>query len=83
MPLTFVDGVMRNSDRDREARARAQALWDEVRTENQKALDERERQHRASVSKIVRLREMRLAKEAAERKAAGQRFMREHRKSKA
>jgi len=73
---------MRNSDRDREARARAQALWDETKSENQKALEEREKQHQASVSKIMRLREMRLAKEAAERKNAGQRFLRERRKSK-
>ena len=74
---------MRNSDRDREARARAQALWDEAKSEHQKTLDEREKQHLAAVSKIMRLREMRLAKEAAERKAAGQRFLRQRRSPRA
>lgn len=72
---------MRNSDRDREARARAQALWDETKTEGQKVLDERAKQHQAAVSKIMRLREMRLAKEAADRKAAEQRFLRQRRNS--
>jgi hypothetical protein len=71
---------MRNSDRDREARARAQALWDETKSQNQRALDEREKQHQAAVSKIMRLRELRLAKEAADRKAAEQRFLRQRRK---
>jgi len=67
---------MRNSERDLEARRRAQALWDEHKKRDEKALKEKDRERQAEAEKVARLRELRLAKEAAERKAAEETYLR-------
>jgi len=63
---------MRISERDLEARRRAQALWDEQMKRNEKVLEKREEVRQADAAKVERLRALRLAKEAEERKAAAQ-----------
>ena len=63
---------MRISERDLEARRRAQALWDDQKKKGQKMLEEREKVRQADAAKVERLRALRLAKEAEERKAVTQ-----------
>ncbi|MGE5203555.1 MAG: transcriptional regulator [Acidobacteriota bacterium] len=63
---------MRISERDLEARRRAQALWDDQKKQGQKMLEEREKVRQADAAKVERLRALRLAKEAEERKAVTQ-----------
>lgn len=53
------------------ARQRAQELFDNRRSPDAKALDEGAIAQRAEAAKTARLRELRLAKEAADRTAAG------------
>jgi len=67
---------MRNSERDLEARRRAQALWDEHKKRDEKALKKKDRERQAEAEKVARLRELRLAKEAAERKVAEETYLR-------
>jgi hypothetical protein len=63
---------MRISERDLEARRRAQALWDDQKKQSEKMLKEREKERQADAAKVERLRALRLAKEAEERKALTQ-----------
>ncbi len=63
---------MRISERDLEARRRAQALWDDQKKQSEKMLEEREKVRRADAAKVERLRALRLAKEAEERKTMTQ-----------
>lgn len=63
---------MRISERDLEARRRAQALWDGQKKQGEKMLKEREKERQADAAKVERLRALRLAKEAEERKAVTQ-----------
>jgi len=63
---------MRISERDLEARRRAQALWDDQKKQGEKMLKEREKERQADAAKVERLRALRLAKEAEERKAVTQ-----------
>ena len=56
---------MRNSERDLEARRKAQALWDEHKKRDEKVLKEKDKERQAEAEKVARLRELRLAKEAA------------------
>ena len=63
---------MRISERDLEARRRAQALWDDQKEQGEKMLKEREKERQADAAKVERLRALRLAKEAEERKAVTQ-----------
>jgi hypothetical protein len=60
---------MRISERDLEARRRAQALWDDQKKQGEKMLREREKERQADAAKVERLRALRLAKEAEERKS--------------
>jgi len=69
---------MRNSERDLEARRKAQALWDENKRKSEKVLEERDKERQVADAKISRLRELRLAKEAADRKAAEQAYLKRH-----
>jgi hypothetical protein len=66
---------MRNSERDLEARRKAQALWDEHKKRDEKVLKEKDKERAAEAEKVARLRELRLAKEAAERKAAEETYI--------
>ena len=66
---------MKNSERDLEARRRAQALWDEHKKRDEKALKEKDKERQAEAEKVARLRELRLAKEAADRKAAEEAYL--------
>jgi hypothetical protein len=63
---------MRISERDLEARRRAQALWDDQKKQSEKMLEEREKVRQADAAKVERLRALRLAKEAEERKTMTQ-----------
>jgi len=60
---------MANDQRDIDIRQRAQAVWEKGK-KSPEALSEREKEQRASEAKVARLRELRLAKEAADREAA-------------
>ena len=66
---------MRNSERDLEARRKAQALWDEHKKRDEKVLKEKDKERQAEAEKVARLRELRLAKEAADRKAAEETYL--------
>ena len=66
---------MRNSERDLEARRKAQALWDEHKKRDEKVLKEKDKERQAEAEKVARLRELRLAKEAADRKAAEENYL--------
>jgi len=66
---------MRNTERDAEARRKAQALWDEHKKQDEKVLKEKDKDRQAEAVKVARLRELRLAKEAADRKAAEQAYL--------
>jgi len=59
---------MANGQRDIDVRQKAQAVWEKKK--GPEASSEREKEQRASEAKVARLRELRLAKEAAEREAA-------------
>ena len=62
---------MANDERDVEARRKAQAMWEKGgKKQASEPPSEREKEQRASEAKVARLRELRLAKEAAEREAA-------------
>lgn len=64
---------MANDERNGEARRAAQAMWEKGGKKQASAPpSEREKEQRASEAKVARLRELRLAKEAAERAAAQQ-----------
>jgi len=63
---------MRSSERDLEARRRAQALWADQKKQSEKMLEEREKVRQADTAKVERLRALRLAKEAEERKTMTQ-----------
>ncbi len=63
---------MRNEERDVQARRAAQALWEKGKKQNEEVLKERDKERIAEASKVARLRELRLAKEAAEREAASE-----------
>ena len=66
---------MRNSERDLEARRKAQALWDEHKKRDEKVLKEKDKERAAEAEKVARLRELRLAKESADRKAAEENYL--------
>ena len=66
---------MRNSERDLEARRKAQALWDEHKKRDEKVLKEKDKERQAEADKVARLRELRLAKEAADRKTAEETYL--------
>ena len=66
---------MSNRERDVEARRKAQALWDQHKTQGEKMLKEREKVRLAEAEKLTRLRELRLAKESAEARSAVQKIM--------
>jgi hypothetical protein len=66
---------MRNSERDLEARRKAQALWDEHKKRDEKVLKEKDKERQAEAEKVARLRELRLAKEAADRKTADENYL--------
>jgi len=61
---------MAEPERDTAARQRAQAMWGEKKKEIDKAIQERDKARLADAEKTARLRQLRLAKEAEERKAA-------------
>lgn len=61
---------MGNSERDAAARSRAQALWGKEKTKGEEALKARDKERQEEAEKVARLRGLRLAKEAADRKAA-------------
>jgi hypothetical protein len=59
---------MANGQRDIDVRQKAQAMWEKKK--GPEPSSEREKEQKASEAKVARLRELRLAKEAAEREAA-------------
>ena len=59
---------MKITERDLEARRRAQAVWNDQKKQTEKVLEEREKARRADAEKVERLRALRLAKEAEELK---------------
>jgi hypothetical protein len=59
------------SEREIEARRTAQAVWDKSKQRDAEALKEKDRERRATEMKTERLRELRLAKEAADLAKAG------------
>ena len=61
---------MKTTERDFEARRRAQAMWNDQKKQSEKVLEEREKVRRADAEKVERLRALRLAKEAEELKLA-------------
>jgi len=63
---------MRDSERDVEARRRAEAVLKQRKKENDEVLEQREKEREAAAEKVARLRELRLAKEAAEARAKSQ-----------
>ncbi|HTZ80089.1 MAG TPA: hypothetical protein VMC10_19415 [Stellaceae bacterium] len=63
---------MRNDERNLEARRAAQKLWENSKKQLAEVLDRRQEQRRAEASKVDRLRELRLAKEAADKEVARQ-----------
>ena len=63
---------MRTTERDLEARRRAQAMWNDQKKQGEKVLEEREKVRRADAEKVERLRALRLAKEAEDRKTVAQ-----------
>lgn len=63
---------MRITERDLEARRRAQELWDDQKKQRDKILEERENARQADAAKVERLRALRLAKEAKERRTVTQ-----------
>ena len=63
---------MRNSDRDAAARVRAQALWGKEKKKGEEVLKARDKERQEEAVKVARLRELRLAKEAADKKLAAE-----------
>jgi predicted RNA-binding protein with PUA-like domain len=57
---------------DPTARRKAEELWDSKTRREAQVLSERQVAQRAEAAKTARLRELRLAKETADRQAAGQ-----------
>ena len=53
-----------------EARREAQAKWDKTRKQEAEASKKKDKEREAIANKISRLRDLRLAKEAADREAA-------------
>jgi hypothetical protein len=56
---------MRNSERDAEARRKAEAVWAQRKKQDDEILQQRAKEREAVAEKVARLRELRLAKEAA------------------
>jgi len=61
---------MGNSERDAAARSRAQALWGKEKKKGEEVLKARDKERQEEAVKVARLRGLRLAKEAADKKAA-------------
>ncbi len=60
---------MRDSERDAEARRRAEAVLAQRKKQEDEVLEQRAKEREAVAEKVARLRELRLAKEAAEAQA--------------
>ena len=60
---------MRDSGRDAEARRRAEAVLAHRKKQDDEVVQQRAREREAAAEKVARLRELRLAKEAAEAQA--------------
>lgn len=60
---------MRDSERDVEARRRAEAVLAQRKKQDDEIVQRRAREREAAAEKVARLRELRLAKEAAEAQA--------------
>ena len=60
---------MRDSERDAEARRRAEAVLAQRKKQDDEIVQQRAREREAAAEKVARLRELRLAKEAAEAQA--------------
>jgi len=61
---------MANDGRNVQARRDAQAVWEKSKKRDEEVVKERDKARIAEASKVARLKELRLAKEAAEREAA-------------
>ena len=61
---------MANEERDGQARRNAQAVWEKAKKRDDEIVKERDKARIAEASKVARLKELRLAKEAADREAA-------------
>lgn len=73
---------MRDSERDAEARRRAEAVLAQRKKQDDEIVQQRAREREAVAEKVARLRELRLAKEAAEAQAKPKaRFVASRRKS--
>jgi hypothetical protein len=73
---------MRDSERDAEARRKAEDVLAQRKKQEDEIVKEREREREAVAAKVARLRELRLAKEAAEAQAKPKaRFVASRRKS--
>lgn len=62
--------MRRADERAAEARRQAEAVWRESRKREAERLSEKEKERQASAMKTARLRELRLAKEAADKALA-------------
>jgi len=60
---------MRDSERDAEARRRAEAVLTQRKKQEDEIVQQRAKEREAVAEKVARLRELRLAKEAAEAQA--------------
>ena len=58
--------------REEEARRKAKEIWDKNKARDADVVNEREKERRAEAAKTARLRELRLAKEAADAKASAE-----------
>ncbi len=73
---------MRDSERDAEARRRAEAVLAQRKKQDDEIVQQRAREREVAAEKVARLRELRLAKEAAEAQVKPKaRFMPGRRKS--
>lgn len=73
---------MRDSERDAEARRKAEAVLAQRKKQDNEVVQQRAREREALAEKVARLRDLRLAKEAAEAQAsAKERFVASRRKS--
>ncbi|HTZ77670.1 MAG TPA: hypothetical protein VMC10_07175 [Stellaceae bacterium] len=61
---------MANEERAGQARRDAQAVWEKSKKRDEEIVKERDKARLAEASKVARLKELRLIKEAADREAA-------------
>ena len=61
--------MVKSAEQQSAERRRAQQLWDRQKRRDDVVLSEREKQDKAEMAKVARLKSLRLAKEAADKEA--------------